>query len=90
MHEGETKELLDFPCEYPLKVMGRTGNAFEQAVLEILRQHIPDLDPSRISSRESRKGKYTSLTIPFIATSRQQLDALYQDLTDSEAVSVAL
>jgi len=90
MDEKEPREVLEFPCKYPLKVMGLTGDPFERSVLEILRRHVPDLDPSQISSRESRKGKYTSLTVPFIAKSRQQLDALYQDLTACEAVSVAL
>lgn len=81
---------MEFPCEFPLKVMGVTEGPFRKTVLAIVERHVPDLDPSRVQSRESRSGKYTSLTIPFTAQSRTQLDALYQDLTDCEVVSVAL
>ena len=83
-------EIMEFPCEFPLKVMGDSEGIFRETVLAIVEQHVPDLDPSRVESRESRSGKYTSLTIPFTAESRAQLDALYQALTDCEAVKVAL
>ena len=90
MDEPPIKELFEFPCDYPLKVMGHTHGPFEQAVFEILRRHIPDLDPERVESRTSRHGKYTSLTIRFRATSRLQLDSLYRDLSACDAVSLAL
>ena len=83
-------EIMEFPCEFPLKVMGDNEGVFRETVLAIVQRHVPDLDASRVESRESRSGKYTSLTIPFTAESRAQLDALYQELTDCEAVKVAL
>lgn len=90
MDSPSPDEIMEFPCEFPLKVMGASEGPFRETVLGIVERHVPDFDPSRVESRESRSGKYTSLTIPFTAQSRAQLDALYQDLTDCEAVSVAL
>ena len=90
MDSPPADEVMEFPCEFPLKVMGDSGEAFREAVLTIVERHVPDVDPSRVEARESRSGKYTSLTIPFTAESRAQLDALYQELTDCEAVKVAL
>ena len=90
MDPSSPDEVMQFPCDYPLKVMGFTEGPFRESVLEIIERHVPDLDISKIRSRDSRSGKYVSLTIPFTATSREQLDALYQDLSDCKAVSVAL
>lgn len=90
MDPSSPDEVMQFPCDYPLKVMGFTEGPFRESVLEIIERHVPDLDISKIQSRDSRSGKYVSLTIPFTATSREQLDALYQDLSDCKAVSVAL
>ena len=81
---------MEFPCDFPLKVMGFTEGSFRSAALEIVSRHIPDFDPSRVQARQSRQGKYTSLTISFTATSRAQLDAIYEDLSASDDISVAL
>ena len=90
MEPPSPDEVMQFPCDYPLKVMGFAEGPFRESALEIIERHVPDLDVSKIQTRESRGGKYISLTVPFTATSREQLDALYQDLSDCEAVSVAL
>ncbi|MBI1423379.1 MAG: DUF493 family protein [Gammaproteobacteria bacterium] len=86
----ESSALLQFPCRFTLKVMGRSGDAFEFDVVQILRRHLPQLPEGAIRRRDSRQGNYASLTIVFDAQSREQLDALYRELTASEHVLMAL
>lgn len=82
--------LLDFPCEFPIKVMGRKAPGFAQSVTEIVRRHAPDFDPATVEMRPSRQGRYLSVTCVLRATSRAQLDALYQELCDHPAVVMVL
>jgi uncharacterized protein len=81
---------LAFPCDFPIKVMGRKQPRFANAVTEIVRKHAPDFDPATIELRPSRQGKYLSVTCVVRATSREQLDALYQELCDHPAVVMVL
>ncbi len=67
-----------------------TEGGFTGAVIEIVRRHAPDFEPSSIETRPSREGKYLSLTLTVNATSREQLDALYQELCDHPAVVMVL
>lgn len=85
-----TSSLLKFPCDYPLKVFGRPESGLEARVLEIVRRHVGDSSALDVRARPSRSGNYTALTIQFRATSRQQLDAIYQELSDSPEVLMAL
>jgi uncharacterized protein len=82
--------LLKFPCDFPLKVLGRRSDDFRSIVLGIVQKHAGALDPARIEERPSRDGNYLSLTCTFAAQSREQLDALYRELTSCERVLVVL
>ena len=82
--------LLAFPCDFPIKVMGRKQPGFAQAVTEIVVKHAPDFDLSSVEMRPSRKGRYLSVTCVVRATSREQLDALYQELCDHPSVVMVL
>ena len=82
--------LLDFPCDFPIKVMGRKAPGFAQTVTEIVLRHAPDFDPATVEMRPSRQGRYLSVTCVLRATSREQLDALYQELCDHPAVVMVL
>jgi putative lipoic acid-binding regulatory protein len=82
--------LLEFPCDFPLKVMGRRSDDFRSIVLGIVQKHAGDIDPRQIEERPSRDGNYLSLTCTFAAQSREQLDALYTELTSCERVLVVL
>ncbi len=87
---AEHDELMQFPCEFPLKVFGLNDAEFEGIVLDLVRAHCsPDTEFS-VSRNQSRKGKYQALTITFTAHSREQLDAIYQSLTDSDHVVMSL
>jgi putative lipoic acid-binding regulatory protein len=86
----EPDSLLDYPCDFPIKVLGRTQAGFAQTVLEIVRTHAPDFDGSTIDMKSSRQGKYLSVTCVIRATSRQQLDDLYRALCDHPMVVMVL
>jgi putative lipoic acid-binding regulatory protein len=81
---------MTFPCRFPIKVMGRGDEAFEIAVLQILRRHVPDLTEHAITRRDSRQGNYAALSIVIQAQSRAQLDALYTELSACDQVLMAL
>jgi uncharacterized protein len=83
-------ELFDFPCEFPIKVMGRDSESFRTLTLAIVERHAGSLPATRITERMSSKGRFLSLTYTIRAESRAQLDRIYQDLTDSGVVLVAL
>ncbi len=88
MNDEET--LLEFPCDFPIKVMGRAADDFDAKVVEIVRRHAPDLTEAAVSVRESRGSNYLSVTVTVRATSKKQLDDIYRELTAHEQVMMAL
>lgn len=87
---NEEESPLKFPCEFPVKAMGKSGCDLDIIVAEIVRRHAPDLGEGAVRTRASTNGNYLSVTVTVSATSRKQLDAIYQDLVDCEAVIMAL
>ena len=81
---------IQYPTDFPIKILGLNEAGFEAAVTEVLRLHAPDLDLTSIEVRESRAGKYLSVTATVNARSREQLDALYRALTSHPMVRVVL
>ena len=81
---------LQFPCDFPLKIMGLQAEGFVPAVVEVVRRHAPDFDPASVRLRASRGGTYLSCTCTIRATSRAQLDDLYRALTAHPLVKVVL
>jgi uncharacterized protein len=82
--------LLAFPCDFPIKAFGLAADDFDALIVELIRRHVPDLSEGAVSSRLSRQGKYIAVTITVPATSREQLDAIYQELSACEQVLMAL
>jgi uncharacterized protein len=82
--------LLEYPCEFPIKILGHTRAGFAQAVLEVVRRHAPDFDGSTMEMKSSKRGKYLSLTCVIRASSREQLDGLYRELCDHPMVVMVL
>lgn len=87
---AEDGSPLAFPCDFPIKIMGRKEPGFAQNVMEIVLRHAPDFDSATIGMRPSRQGKYLSVTCVIRAVSRAQLDALYQELCDHPSVVMVL
>lgn len=85
-----TDSLLQFPCDFPVKVFGNTEPDFAEAVLAMVRKHAPDTVPQTVSARPSSGGKYTAVTVVVRAESQSQLDAIYRELTGSPRVKMAL
>lgn len=82
--------LIEYPSPFPIKIMGLRRDDFAQLIVDVVRQHDPGFDPASVEMRASSGGKYLSLTCTVTATSRPQLDALYQALSSHPLVKVVL
>ena len=87
---SEQESLIEYPCAFPLKIMGKREETFAQVVLEIVRRHDPEFDGATMEMRPSKGGNYLSVTCTVTATSRVQLDALYTELSGHPMVKVVL
>jgi len=85
-YDDEQETLFKFPCEFPIKAMGKTGDELEVAVLEIINRHVEDLAEGAVKFTQSSNGKFTSITITFTAHSKDHLDKIYIDLTACDHV----
>ena len=86
----ETDELFNFPCDFPIKIMGRCDCELETLVIEVINRHVSNLTKNAVSTRPSKKGNFISITVVVNATSREQLDNIYRELTAREEVLMAL
>ncbi len=86
----ERSSLLEFPCDFPIKAMGRSDSGFEARALEIVRRHAPDFNAEAMRSAVSRNGNYLSITFVVHANSQRQLDAIYLELTACEDLLMVL
>lgn len=82
--------LLKFPCDFPLKVMGRNNDEFRSIALGIVHKHVAAEDVTSIEERPSKDAKYLGLTYNLRATSKAQLDDMYRELTSCEKVLIVL
>ncbi len=82
--------LIEFPCDFPLKIMGANAPDFAQAIAGVVRTHAPDFEAATMEMRPSKAGNYLSLTCTVRATSQVQLDDLYRALTAHPMVKVVL
>jgi len=85
-----SESLIDYPCDFPIKVLGKTQAGFAQAILAIVRAHAPGFEASSMEMKTSKQGRYLSVTCVVRATSREQLDTLYQALCDHPMVVMVL
>ena len=89
MQEPEPPRI-EFPCDYPVKVLGLSVPEYEQTVLAIFERHAPGFDQTAISIKASRKGTFTSMTIVITATGQPQLERLHQELMDTGLVKMVI
>lgn len=88
---GQREELvLAFPCDFPIKVVGAATEQFPERVCKIACCHDASFTPDKVKQRSSSTGKYQSLTLMIRATSKEQIDAIYQDLKTCDGVLWAL
>ncbi|MFA5503960.1 MAG: DUF493 domain-containing protein [Vulcanimicrobiota bacterium] len=79
-------DLIEFPCDYPVKAMGYSDDGFEDHVLKLVSKHAELTEPRQISSRSSSGGKYTSITVSVYARSREHLELIYAQLKEDEKI----
>lgn len=82
--------LIEYPCDFPLKVFGAAHPDFASAIATVVLAHAPDFDAASMEVRSSSGARYLSLTCTIRATSREQLDNLYRDLTSHPMVKMVL
>lgn len=90
MHCTRINPLIEFPCDFPIKVMGAMDDAFAQTIGELVQQHDPSFDIASIELRSSSKGNYLGLTVTVRATDQAQLDGLYVALSSHPMVKVVI
>ena len=89
-HDGKAPEILTFPCTIDIKAVGKHSPRFEALVHEIVSRHIGPQDLLSCTTRESRGGNYLAITLTIRASARMQLDAIYEALSASPEVLMAL
>ena len=89
-HAGQGLNLLEFPCRYEIKAMGRCGALFETRIHKIVGRHLDGVPIVQTVTRESTGGRYVSVTCTIEAISREQLDSIYLDLHSEADVLVTL
>ena len=82
--------LIDYPSDFPIKVMGATHVDFAATIVELVVAHDPTFHEGRMEVRPSAKGNYTGLTVTVLATSREQLDNLYRALSGHPMVKIVM
>jgi hypothetical protein len=88
--QNQPETLLEFPCKFPIKAMGRDEQSLQALVTGIVLRHAELWPDQPVTTIPSSSGKYISITVTIEATSKPQLDRIYQDLTDCEQVLIAL
>lgn len=81
---------IEFPCGYPIRIIGEQGRDFRARVLEIVRDHAGPVDEASVSVRESRDSNFCSVRVTIVATGEPQLKALHQALMAEPAVRMVL
>ena len=87
---SEQDALIEFPCDFPIKVMGEMRDNFSETIVAEIRKQLPDFDSSKVEMRASTGGKYISLTCTVHVTSKSQLDDIYRALTAHPMVKITL
>ena len=89
MSEPEAPKI-EFPCDYPIKVMGVAGSELHSVIKTVMIKHAPGYDEAQITIRDSAKGNYQSITVTITATGPEQLQAIFTDLKTSQHVKMVL
>ena len=86
----ENTEIMEFPCEFQIKIMGEDTEEFHLTIREIVVRHVPEATDESFASRQSSKGRYVSITATVNAQSREHLDNLYREITSCPLVKWAI
>ena len=87
---NQRESVIEFPCRFPIKAMGRDESEFQAHVLQIISSHVDDIAPEDVAVRSSSKGKFLAVTVTIEAKSQEHLDRVYRNLTSSERILYVL
>ncbi len=90
MPKEDDESPIQFPCDFPVKIMGKASLHFEEQVMNIILRHYPDNSLSNVVKRQSKSHNYIAITITVHAKSKAEVDALYEDLTRASEVIMVL
>jgi putative lipoic acid-binding regulatory protein len=90
MTEPESKKILEFPCSFSIKMMGRADAGFSDVAVRLIEQHVGTVAPNAIQTSASRNGNFVSVTVTIDTQSQEQLDSIYNDLSVHEDILIAL
>jgi len=82
--------IMEFPCDFPIKMMGRESPDFHATARQLVEKHTGPLDDDAFQAAQSRNGRFVSITVTVCAQSREQLDDIYRELTAHDDVLMAL
>ena len=81
---------IEFPCDYPIKVIGDVSGEAVSEIISVVRKHAPEVTPDEVTTRKSRKGNFHSVRITIVATGEDQLRTLHQELIALDSVRMVL
>jgi putative lipoic acid-binding regulatory protein len=84
------ESAIEFPCLFPIKMMGRDTPEFRVTARALVEKHAGEVGDDAVKAAQSRNGNFVSITVTITATSREQLDAIYREVTSHEDVLMAL
>lgn len=90
MTDSEPKKLLEFPCSFPIKMMGRADDGFSELAVRLIEQHVGKVAENAVQTSASRNGNFLSVTVTIDAQSQEQLDSIYNELSSHKDILVAL
>ena len=88
--DNRRESLLEFPCQFPIKMMGKQSDQFQSIAVGLVEMHAGEIAKSAIRSSPSSNGKFVSITVDIEARSQEQLDDIYRELSASDDILVAL
>jgi putative lipoic acid-binding regulatory protein len=86
----DNESLLQFPCEFPIKIVGKNSANFSEEIMAIVRKHFPEIPDSGFVCNPSQKGNYLAITATVYVHSQEELDALYRELTQHPDIKMVL
>lgn len=86
-----TKEtLLEFPCDFPVKIIGTNSPNFLKEIEGIVKKHVPNFKEDQLKQNLSQKGNFLAITVTVLAENQEMLDALYKELTKHPDIKMVL
>ncbi|KTC65878.1 hypothetical protein Lade_0536 [Legionella adelaidensis] len=86
----DTPSLIEFPCDFQIKIIGTNHAQFVEEILALAKKHFADVNTTSIKTNVSKNSNYLSITLTVHALNKPSLDALYRDLTSHPDVKMVL